>query len=202
MGFGISFKPGKFIKRIFGGQGERKAYRRATQASARALEQMVRLQREIYQERKKALPEAKSIVREKYASARQGALRSMQQAMGALAMSQSSQERMLGRVGAFGGMSSGALEQALVGSSTALGKAALGLGSEFQALMAQLDTQEAAILSNLANIYLSAGAVGLGAGTGATGAMLGNAPPSVWDRLIQLGSITASSAGALAKGGA
>jgi len=196
MGFGI--KIGKFFKRATGGlfnSKAEKAYAKASDAMARSLEQQVKLQREIYQERKKALPEAKSIVREKYASARQGALRSMQQAMGALAMSQSSQERMLGRVGAFGGMSSGALEQALVGSSTALGKAALGLGSEFQALMAQLDTQEAAILSNLANIYLSAGAVGINLGGGM--GSLGQAPPSLFDRLIQTGSLGVSAMAAL-----
>lgn len=195
MGFGISFKPGKFIKRIFGGRGERRAYRRAANASARALEQQVELQREIYQARKAALPEAKQIVREKFASARQGALRSMQQAYGALSLTQSSQERMLSRVGAFGGMSSGALEQALVGSSAALGKAALGIGSEFQTLMAQLDTQEAAILSNLANIYLSAGAVGINPASGL--GSLGTAPPSAFDRLIQLGSLGVSAFGGL-----
>lgn len=169
-----------------------KQWEETREQQERQMREVMDFAREITEEMKARLPVAESRLLSQYLLAKDQLARSMGRVLGQMKQTQAQHARLLSRVGNMGYLSSGALENVYRASAEEIAKTGLGIFSQYGSTLAQLEADLGGKLAALPVEYLRGAGSMLGIAPQymqATAAMLAARPPSLFDRMIQVGTL-------------
>lgn len=179
---------GGFFGEITGSSAQREALEQSAQAQREALQ----LQREIYEEMRARLPQAEATLQQQYQRAREQMQQALGRSLAQVGLTQAQHGRLLSRAGAMGYLSSGGLENVYRASAEEIASSALRAFGSYGAGLAQLEADLGGRLAALPAEYLRGAASSLSIAPqymSATAALAAAQPPSLFDRMIQVGTL-------------